>query len=334
MLVNTKLNIDQQYMFFGCLVSLVFVCFFKLFGESWPTVVGDAEYYVNLYNYEDTIAPYGYRILIPYLAKFLPFGMTINFEIIQMISLCSLSGLILCYFNLDNRLSLKNNALLTILFVNTYPFVYSSTSHIRLDAPLLCIMMLFILFTKQNRNTFILIFTIFVGILIHEMFLFTIVLVLFDKILNTKITGSENLNSKQILILVVSSLLFYSLSRAYIPILASDYHVGPSMFFQFFVYHFSIYNKFGLILLSKIYATFGPLWLFLVSYLYINKCRNKILFVLFAGLILFALTFLAADTLRVTSIYYLIIILYSFQFLQLIKNKWVYYILILFQFFH
>ena len=92
------ISIDKPiFIFFlSYIFGLIFLYISIVFGESWE-VFGDAIHYVSLYNGELAPAPWGYRIMTPFLAQLLPWDMTTNFKFITLNSLALITSILALY---------------------------------------------------------------------------------------------------------------------------------------------------------------------------------------------------------------------------------------------
>ena len=169
------------------------------FGETWQ-IFGDAIHYVSIYNGDLAPAPWGYRIITPYLANFFPWDMQTNFTFVSLNSL-ALTTSVLALYGKRIGFNLTEITILLLFWIFSYPFAYYSSTLIRADAPMLLILVSIILLSKYKVSAFILLILISFGTFIHEMILIIIPAFWLDKFFSGNLTGARYYNIFELLII-------------------------------------------------------------------------------------------------------------------------------------
>lgn len=300
-------------------ISLGFAFLWVYIGEPWE-VLADGTHYMKMYNGELAPSPFGYRVLTPFLASLLPWSAKINFAFITLVSLSITTSLLVQYIVVIGG-STINKILVALFWITSFPFIYYGTTFIRADAIMYLLIALTILLSKYRISSLILLFLLAIGTFAHEMVMIVIPALWLDKIFNGSLTGGKSYSYKELLILTVAVLSVFIVSRMYIETsvsTAKSYLDTPYEMVAFVI------NYSGGIIkhMLRIYATFGPLFLFAIVYVFFIK-KSFSDFMVFIGLLLliFLATFLATDTLRVVAILFFPIITYASYFLITILNN-------------
>ena len=135
--------------FFGStLFSVVFALFWIYYGDEWERL-SDGYHYMAMYNDNVAASPFGYRILTPYLARLLPWEAMNSFKFITICSVSLTSGFLGLY-TIKMKMPLIFTITLTLFWVLSFPFIFSSTTIVRVDAPMLLLISIIILFSKYR----------------------------------------------------------------------------------------------------------------------------------------------------------------------------------------
>lgn len=285
-------------------------CFFYLLGDSWGEY-GDAIHYLSLYNGNEAPYPWSQRLLTPYLSSILPFSPKINFLIINYTALALTSCLLFLLFD-----SKKNNELkflLLSLWFIAYPFTYNSTAIIRVDPIVYLGISLVFYLSKVYYNLFLNLFIICIFSFSHTLMI---------------------ISSAFIAIFIFFESNLFKVKKNYIHIFL--YLLTPfSINYLFYLYFGSVdlqsnplnnikatiqYSNGIFTHTLRFVSTFGPL--FIVLFFYIIKTLNRdSLIIILCISITYFLSLLAADTLRVASYSFIIVIYYSSKYLLELKRK-------------
>ncbi|ALE02762.1 EpsG family protein [Candidatus Pseudothioglobus singularis] len=292
----------------GLIVSLIWLSF----GEAWQ-VFGDAVHYVSIYNGGLAPAPWGFRVMTPLIAKIFPWDLKTNFAIITINSLAFTTG-ILALYGRKIGFNLKEISIFILFWVISYPFAYYSSALIRADAPMLLILALIFMWSKYKASSILLLLTISIGTFFHEMILIVIPALWLDKIFSGKLTGGRQYSTFELLSVTIVPLVIMIFTRSYfvnVFIIAEEDLLTSSVL---------EYTGGGLKHILRIYATFGPAFLFFIFF--IITTRKTSILIPAAGLLFITAfaTLLAADTLRVMSILFVPILLYASKYLVTCMN--------------
>lgn len=290
------------------LIGLIAAISWLNFAETWQ-IFGDAVHYVSIYNGDLAPAPWGYRIMTPYLASLLPWDIKSNFAMVSINSLALIAG-VLALYGRKIGLTFQSIFLLVILWIISYPFIYYSSAIVRADAPMLLILAVIFLASHYRVSSFILLILILIGTLFHEMILISIVALLLDKTFMGKLTGGLNYKYIELILITIFSLFFLLIVRSFfIDILpVEDLNIKS----------LSILEYTGGVIKHalRIYSSYGPLFLYCLFFVFTQNLYSLKLPLTGLLLITISATFYAADTLRVMSILYIPVLLYSAEYIS------------------
>ncbi len=296
------------------IMGLIGAVIWLSFGESWQ-IFGDAVHYVSVYNGELAPAPWGYRIMTPFLAQLLPWDVKTNFAMISINSIALTTG-VLSLYGKKIGFTLKDILFLIFFWMISYTFVYYSTAIIRADAPMLLILATIFLLSKYRVSATILLILISFGTFFHEMILISIPALWLDKIFSGKLTGGMNYKFYELVIISIGSLFIVIIARSFFINVLPGSDLGSP------VISILEYTGGSVKHALRIYAAYGPVLLFCLFFVVIKRLSSVVY--PFAGLLLITIsaTFYAADTLRIMSILYLPVLLYATQYLLIhLKNE-------------
>ena len=299
-------------------LSLFFSIFFNAYAGQLDTL-GDGTHYMSMYYGDLAKSPFGYRMLTPYIAKLLPWEAIISFKIITFFSLGLTSALLGIYSN-KIKLPLIFTIALIFFWFFSYPFIYNSTTVVRVDPPMLLLISVIILESKYRVSYIFHLFFICLGVLFHEMILIVIPALWFDKIFKGNLTGGLTYKYWSLILITIISLAFFLFTRNYLEVLPS--HGMSYIDTPFEMIKFVLTKSGGVIMhILRIYSSFGPILIFSIFFVFFQKKTFESLPFWLVLMLVIAATFFAVDTLRVMSIIYLPILLYSVQFLHSIWNS-------------
>ncbi|MDZ7725243.1 MAG: EpsG family protein [candidate division KSB1 bacterium] len=296
----------------------LFTLFWILAGEKWK-VFGDAVQYLAVYHNDPATAPFGYRILVPYLARLFPFGATVNFAIVTIAFLILTNLVIVKYSQLKNH-SPVHCLVFSLFWLCSFAFVYYVTTWIRADAPMLFLLALIILLSQYRISVFALFFILALGLLSHETMLIGLFMLWIDNIFHGSFTGGNRYKYYELIFITLLLILFWVLTRYWISVKVSSDLNYTNSFFALFTYVLEYSGglfKHGM----RIYAAYGPVLIYSFLFITRHQKNNKISFFsfLFAALVA---TFFATDTLRVMAIIYFPVLYYAANYIELLwKNK-------------
>jgi len=295
---------------FGLVTAITWLAF----GEAWQ-IFGDAVHYVSLYEGEIAPAPWGYRIMTPYLASLLPWDMVTNFSVVSINSMALITGVLALY---GRKVGCSFSCLLIMIFfwMTSYAFAYYSTAIVRADPPMLLMLATLFLLSQYRVHSIVLLLLISIGTLFHEMVLVLIPALWLDKVFSGKITGGANYQYQELFLISVFSLLFLVVSRFFL--------IDISTAVELKGFNPSILEYTGGLLKHalRMYAAYGPVLLFCLFFVFSQRIRSIV--GPFVGLlfIVSAATFYATDTLRVMALLYIFVFFYGSKWISIhLKNK-------------
>jgi hypothetical protein len=281
-----------------------------LVGEPWR-IFGDASHYISLYNGGMAPAPYGYRILTPFLAQLLAWGAVTSFGVITLSCLVLTAGVLALYMTPSDQV-LAGTVLSTIFWVTSYPFAYYATTLVRADGPMLLMIAIVIFLSRRHVSPLTLFVVIAIGALAHETMLICIPALWIDKLLSGDLTGGKNYKYAHLFFISLAALAFVIGIRLIIPVLPAtkSYMTGPAGMISYVLNYSGGWFKH----LLRIYASFGPALFFALCFA--TPWRSPRTFAGFFALFMIAVaaTFLATDTLRVMAIIYFPVVVYAAKY--------------------
>ena len=297
----------------ACGLGTSFAIFWYHIGETWK-ILGDGIYYLALYQGKSAPAPFGYRLMAPYLARLLPWDFMLSFEAITLGCLILTTGIIALY---GARSGFSHVQILTLcaFWGTSFAFAYYSTTIVRADGPMLLILSIVFLLSQYRAPSTVLLALISLGILSHETILICIPALFLDKMLSGNLTGGRKYRYWQLGLIAMGALLFFIATRKLIPTVhlnSMNYASAPFAMFKYVLdYSGGIIKHF-----LRIYASYGPALIFAFAYAATqtstaNKLSFAMLFIIAAGA-----TFFATDTLRVMAIIYFPVIVYATCYLK------------------
>lgn len=331
---NISINDIKNFLLVS-LLSLFFSLIWIYVGEKWE-VLADGTHYMLMYDGHIANSPFGFRILTPWLASILPWDAKTSFTIVTLACLSVTTGILLQYISEFHKFNITK-FFVFISWVTSFPFIYYGTTLIRADALMLLIISLVILLSKYNASSLLLFILLSIGTLSHEMVMIVIPFLLLDKFLSGSLSGGSNYSYRQLFFITLGTLIFFIAVRLIVETNISSspsYLKSPVEMFTYVVSYSGGFIKH----LLRMYASFGPIFLFSILYLLFIEKNLSNTFVYIGTLILvFLATFLATDTLRVMAIFYFPIIIYASYFLTYIWKKgliWETYALVSLQLFY
>lgn len=306
------------------LFSITMSFFFYFFGDTWG-VYGDAIEYVNLYEGKDALSPWSQRPLTPFIASIIPTNVKNSFLIVNYLCLAITSILIFLFFQSPNNK--YENYVILIFWIISYPFAYYSSSIIRVDPMVLMGMMLLLYLNKNYYNFYMNLLLITFFSFSHSLMIFSsFFLILFMTLKNSILNINRNLFHIFVyfllpfFILILHKIIFSSGNQnSFIEIVMGTLNYSGGL-----IRHF-----------LRFFSTFGPLFI-LTFFFTIEKRNSNSLLILSVISLIFILSLLAADTLRVTSYIYIFVLFYSSKMIFSISsnNKFEAYIIFISAFFY
>ncbi|MEE9326118.1 MAG: hypothetical protein V3U71_02405 [Cocleimonas sp.] len=296
-------------------LSLIISFLWMYLADSWD-LLGDGIHYMVLYNEQVANSPFGYRILTPFLARLLPWDALTNFTVISLSCLSLTTGVFVLYFSKFN-ISKLSTIFLLFFWTTSFPFIYYGTTFIRADAPMLLVIAATILLSQHRVPPFILLTLFAAGTLFHEMVMIVIPALWLDKYFTGSLTGGSKYSYRELLLITLGTILFYIVSRLTIPTNPSEvlHYLNVQSPIEM-INHVLIYSEGFINHILRIYASFGPMFLYSLAYvLFIRKQYSDTMVYLILLLITVVATFLATDTLRVMAIISFAVIIYASHFL-------------------
>lgn len=281
--------------------------------------LGDGMHYMRMYHGDLAKSPFGYRILTPYLANLLPWNAEISFKIVTYFSL-GLTSVFLYVYSRKIQLPLKFAIGMILIWFFSYPFIYNSVSSVRVDPPMLMLIVAIILASKYSFSYLSHVVLICIGVLFHEMVLIVIPALWLDKIFGGNLTGGLFYKYWELMLISLIPLVFLFLSRNYIEVLPTD---GMSYIdTPFRMINFVLAKSGGEIMhILRLYVSYGPIIIYGFFFMLFQRKIVAILpFCLLLILVIIA-TLFAVDTLRVMSIINLPVLLYGVRYLNVVWSS-------------
>ena len=302
-----NISFKDLFIVFGITLSS-FICILN-YAYIWP-IGGDGNLYLELFYHERVPPPHGYRILLPFILSMMGDDPILMFTLVKYLSL-ALNSFFIFYiinsFNLSKDLSIY--ALLIWLF--SYPCIYYLTTVIRVDPILFPLISLAYIFTNIKKNYYLGFLLIFLATFIHEMSGIILIYLTAHLI-------SKKYNFIMPFLFILATSVTFFLIRLQIILPASE-------FLPFYLddpigmISSTLDKTSGIIGISlRFYSAYGPLFLYALSFLFINFKKYHQYLILITGL--FFISFFAIDTLRVASIIFIFILILGILFLNDLKK--------------
>ncbi len=299
----------------GCLLGGFFAAWWTITGESWE-VLADGRQYLMMYQGEIAASPYGYRVLVPFLARLLPMSPQAGFAVVTISCLILTSGVIALYVT-HSRSPWFTSITMCTLWGMSFPFVYLATTQIRAEAPTLLLMAVALLLSRRGASVWLLATLIAVGGLAHEMVLISIPALWLDKWTGGVLTGGARYRTRDLAILSLATAAFLLGVRGIVPTATGQISYATTSLLEL-VGRVLAYSGGPLKHALRIYAAFGPALLYAIIFLVWWGRRSDQLAFLGMGMLAVMATFLATDTLRVMELAYLPVIVWATRFLEVI----------------
>jgi len=294
------------------IISVIATCFWQKYGESWE-ILADGEKYLLIVESKIVSAPFGYRILIPYLVKILPLNPNTGFQLITTICLAA-TAVFIALYQLKMFDPSRLVAIACLFYFSSFAFIYYSTTLIRPD-PFILMLIAFIIYrSNDNISSLMILLLITLGIFAHETILICIIFLWIDKIFQQKITGGMKYKYSQLLVISIGSIFVFIVSRKVLNVEVSSnmsYHKNLSDMFFYVIERNGGFTKH----LMRIYASFGPIWLYALYFVSQYRSYKNYLTYYIICLFCIGLTFFATDTLRIMSLIYFPTIIYASRFI-------------------
>ncbi|MBT9609509.1 MAG: hypothetical protein WAP57_11695 [Aquabacterium commune] len=285
-------------------------------GEPWE-VLADGKHYMAMYMGQPTAPPFAYRVLTPWLAHLLPWSPEFNFGVVTVACLSLATGFIALFAH-QSGLPTRGVAVMCLLWVTSFAFVYYDTTRIRADAPMFLMMAVLFCVAKYGVSTLWLGIVLSIGCLSHETMLVGLAALCVDKLFSTNLMAGAKRHLVGLVALGATALALLFVVRhvvATVPAVDPSYIDGPRAMAQFTLN----YSGGGVKHVLRIYAAFGPALVYALLFLASSTpSRERWGFGALFTLAVSA-TFLATDTLRVMAI---VIVPVSFHAARFVERIW------------
>lgn len=306
----------------GMLIAGVAAALWLRIGEPWETVA-DGAHYLLLFDGKPAPLPFGYRLLMPWLARQLPGSASLNFGILSLSFLIVAGGVVALYADTVGQSTFLALSA-AFLWATSFAFAYYGTTWVRADPAMYCLLFLGYLLSAWGAPVWSIFLVGLAGQLAHETMMILLAALWIDKLTGGGMTNPHRRSYRQLLLLSLWMLVAYLVVRAVVPVLPN-----PGLSYMsaspWEMAAFTIANSGGALRhLARIYSAFGPILLYALAFLCLSRNRADT----WAFLGLFALTVLASllatDTLRVMSLVILPVMLYASRLLlELYRSaKW------------
>jgi hypothetical protein len=211
-------NLNSLYIFIKknynntlAITSLFSTTLYFLLGGYWGATGSDANEYIKIYNGFVTESPFGYRIIVPYLASKLPLDIISSFAFITILSLNITT---LAIANTGKKISLRYSIIATTFWITSYVFIYNTNNFVKVD-PIVYLIFGYLIYLSDKKGQILqVILLIAIGIGSHEIMMIYLLKLVLDSIFNTAIVGGNNYNYKEItFILIVSFVVFIAIRK-------------------------------------------------------------------------------------------------------------------------
>lgn len=310
-----KIKIFLSASLFSVLLSVLWI----LVADKWD-VLADGTHYMMMYHGEVALSPFGYRVLTPFLASLLPFDAMTSFAVVTLSFLALTSGVLMLYAS-NVKMPDAGKLAVFLFWVTSFPYLYYGTTFVRADALMFLLIAVVILLSRLKASSLLLLALLSIGTLAHEMVMIVIPALWLDKLFSGTLTGGKHYDYRQLLFVTIGTLSFYILTRLVVETSESNdptYLKSPvEMFYYALEYSGGIIKH-----ILRVYASFGPIFLFSLFYVvFVGKnIRDTAVYV---GLLatVFSATFLATDTLRVMAIFFLPVMIYAGYFVYFVWSS-------------
>ncbi|MFX1394330.1 MAG: hypothetical protein ACFFAH_12255 [Promethearchaeota archaeon] len=229
-----KKNKIKEYLIVFFVIFVFFLIlriFTPIFNENHPdfSIPNDHYHYINMAKNPFTprvaIAPFCYRIFVPFIAWLLPFDLEINFQIITYTSIFLTSFLLYELFkNLYGKIFAFTG--ITLFFSLHWAVRYSLFNIWRVDATAFFFMVLcFYAISKSNLKLYCI--SLFLGVLTKEIILFTIpVLLIHEYFKNENVKFQKKAFLFKLFLSIAPAILIFIIIRIFIiadPVWKYDY---------------------------------------------------------------------------------------------------------------
>ncbi|HFC52847.1 MAG TPA: hypothetical protein ENJ43_00235 [Gammaproteobacteria bacterium] len=301
------------------LVSVLLSVLWIFLADKWD-VLADGKHYMMMYHGEVARSPFGYRVLTPFLASLLPFDAMTSFAVVTLSSLALTSGVLMLYAE-SAKLPGSARMAVFLFWVTSFPYLYYGTTFVRADGLMFLTIALVILLSRFKVSSLVLMVLLSIGTLAHEMVMIVIPALWLDRVFSGTLTGGRHYDYRQLLLITIGTLSFYVLTRLVVQTSESPeptYLKSPvEMFFYALEYSGGAVKH-----ILRVYASFGPIFLFSLFYVVFVRRNARDALVYFGLLVtVFAATFLATDTLRVMAIFFLPVMTYAGYFIYFAGSK-------------
>lgn len=313
-----KMNERLNHTLIGLSLGAIFCLFWVSFAEPWE-VLGDGKHYLEMLRGNIATVPFGYRIFTPFIASLLPWQYMTNFTVITLTSL-TLATAVVAFYAVQEKKSIPYTLILCGLWGTSFSFIYYGTTFIRADAPMfLCLWLVFAL-SHQHKSIVLLFLIATVGQLAHETMLIFLPIFWLEKFFDGRLSGARHYSYIELFILSAALLVVYITVRktvATLPGVVNYLNTSPQDMLNYVLGYTGGVVKHAM----RIYAAFGPLILFTLTYLATQKRKYEIVpFVLYLGMVMF-LTLVSTDTLRVMVILIIPMSVYAARYLYSLYSR-------------
>lgn len=296
-------------------VAVFALVLWAILGEPWE-IGGDAALYLRMSAGEAVQAPFGHRILAPWLVSLAPMEPRLAFA---LLSWSSLAGAALALF-VYARTSVRQGGTARVgwialgFLVCSYAFAYYGTALVRVDPPALALLVLALALAAQGRPTWLVAVILVPATLAHETTLVLLPILVLDRALGARLLGDRRLTWAELALIAAAGLAAFVGCRALTPVIAVEAQISYLTTPSAILAHVLQYSGGALRHVQRVYAAYGPVLVYALLAGVLGARGRARLFVPAVLSVGVVLTLLATDTLRVMAVIFPVVLLYGARF--------------------
>ena len=298
-------------------VTAIALVAWSLVAEPWA-LTGDALVYLQMAAGETVQAPFGFRVLAPWIAGILPMAPVLAFELLSWASLLVAAVALVAFAraSAEPAEADRRGWIVLAFFVTSYALVYYATASVRVDPLALALLAGCLALLATGRSAGWVALLMVPTVLAHETALVLVPILWLDRLCGAGLLGRRRLSWGALLGITTVGAAAYLASRALLPAAAPEgqvsYLTTPSAILAHVIAHVGGVVKHG----QRIYAAYGPALVYAALAgvaLMRGRARLFVPGVLALGV---GLTLLATDTLRVMAVLFPVVLLFAAQLVE------------------
>jgi len=268
---------------------------------------------------EPAAAPFGYRVLVPWLVGSLPVSHETGFTLVNRLSLLAAGCTLFLWARQFSTHPVFLPAVL-LLYLTSYLSAYYTNAVALVDPLALFLLVLVLLLAKRVTSPVVISALLMAAAVVHESALFVVPVLWFDHAVRGPLARPSRYGWSDLVVITASCVAALIVSRGLIPVSPDQrvYYIQPVAMASWVVqasggpaWH-----------LARVYSAWGPAWI--ICFLQVFRFESRAVRWVFSAsfAMLLVTTLLAIDTLRVASLLYPLIILFGGRaVLRLVENS-------------